>query len=149
MRLVSHLIAVNREMRLRRQLADIERVVLSLPVRAHADLQHLVRREMEQASACDHPHLYGSLGQERPGGTGQGPDLGMAKARSGNPLIATRGVALWIASVYHETLGAERPASSDLHRQILRLMRQIKELSAPERRASAIPASRMQPEALA
>lgn len=149
MRLVSHLIAVNREMRLRRQLADIERVVLSLPVRAHADLQHLVRREMEQASACDHPHLYGTPDQERPGSAGQGPDLGMAKARSENPLIATRGVALWIAAVYHETLGAERPGLNDLHRQILRLMRQIKELSATERRTSAAPAGRMQPEAMA
>ncbi len=55
MRLVTHLIAVNREIRLRRQLADIERVVLALPVRAHADLQQLVRREMEQAAACDFP----------------------------------------------------------------------------------------------
>ncbi len=49
-------------------------------------------------------------------------------------MIATRGVALWIASVYHETLDSRRPNMEDLHRQILRLMRQIKELSASERR---------------
>jgi hypothetical protein len=57
--------------------------------------------------------------------------------RSENPLIATRGVALWIASVYHETLDARRPNMEDLHRQILRLMRQIKELSAPGRSGDA------------
>jgi hypothetical protein len=137
MRLVSHLIAVNREIRLRRQLADIERVVLALPVRTHADLQQLVRREMEQAAACDFPHLYGTPPEERYSTYGHGPDIGMAKARSENPLIATRGVALWIASVYHETLDARRPNMEDLHRQILRLMRQIKELSAPGRSGDA------------
>ncbi|MGN6091604.1 MAG: hypothetical protein ACTHOL_04585 [Luteibacter jiangsuensis] len=134
MRLVTHLIAVNREIRLRRQLADIERVVLALPVRAHVDLQQLVRREMEQAAACDFPHLYGTPPEERYSTYGHGPDIGLGKARSENPLIATRGVALWIAAVYHETLDSRRPAMEDLHRQILRLMRQIKELSASERR---------------
>jgi len=137
MRLVSHLIAVNREIRLRRQLADIERVVLALPVRTHADLQQLVRREMEQAAACDFPHLYGTPPEERYSTYGHGPDIGLSKARSENPLIATRGVALWIASVYHETLDARRPNMEDLHRQILRLMRQIKELSAPGRAGDA------------
>ena len=137
MRLVSHLIAVNREIRLRRQLADIERVVLALPVRTHADLQQLVRREMEQAAACDFPHLYGTPPEERYSTYGHGPDIGLTKARSENPLIATRGVALWIAAVYHETLDARRPNMEDLHRQILRLMRQIKELSAPGRTGDA------------
>lgn len=59
---------------------------------------------------------------------------GLTKARSENPLIATRGVALWIAAVYHETLDSHRPGMEELHRQILRLMRQVKELSALERR---------------
>ncbi|MGN6482503.1 hypothetical protein [Luteibacter sp.] len=134
MRLVTHLIAVNREIRLRRQLADIERVVLALPIRTHADLQQLVRREMEQAAGCDFPHLYGTPPEERYSTYGHGPDLGLGKARSDNPLIATRGVALWIASVYHETLDSRRPGMEELHRQVLRLMRQIKELSTPDRR---------------
>ncbi|MDF3981434.1 hypothetical protein P3W24_05555 [Luteibacter sp. PPL201] len=134
MRLVTHLIALNREIRLRRQLADIERVVLDLPVRTHAELQQLVRREMEQAAACDFPHLYGTPPEERYSTYGHGPDIGLAKARSENPLIATRGVALWLAAVYHETLDARRPGAEELHRQILRLMRQIKELSVSDRR---------------
>lgn len=137
MRLVSHLIAVNRELRLRRQLADIERVVLSLPVRAHADLQQLVRREMDQAAASDVPHLYGTPSGERFAAHGHGPDIGMTKARSENPLIATRGVALWIATVYHETLLSPRPAMAEMHRQVQRLMRQIKDLSTPDRQTTA------------
>jgi hypothetical protein len=147
MRLVTHLIAVNREIRLRRQLADIERVVLALPVRTHADLQQLVRREMEQAAACDFPHLYGTPAEERYSTYGHGPDLGLGKARSDNPLIATRGVALWIAAVYHETLDSRRPGMEELHRQVLRLMRQIKELSTPDRRDFG--AEWMEPSALA
>jgi len=148
MRLVTHLIAVNREIRLRRQLADIERVVLALPVRAHADLQQLVRREMEQAAACDFPHLYGTPPEERYSTYGHGPDIGLGKARSENPLIATRGVALWVAAVYHETLDSRRPGMEDLHRQILRLMRQVKELSASERR-DATAAWMTEPQAVA
>ncbi|MET4677089.1 hypothetical protein [Luteibacter sp. ME-Dv--P-043b] len=137
MRLVTHLIAVSREIRLRRQLADIERVVLSLPVRAHADLQQLVRREMEQAAACDFPHRYGTPPDERYSAHGHGPEVGLGKARSDNPLIAARGVALWVAAVYHETLGSRRPGMDELHRQILRLMRQIKELSTSETREAS------------
>jgi len=134
MRLVTHLIAVSREIRLRRQLADIERVVLS---RAHADLQQLVRREMEQAAACDFPHRYGTPPDERYSAHGHGPEVGLGKARSDNPLIAARGVALWVAAVYHETLGSRRPGMDELHRQILRLMRQIKELSTSETREAS------------
>lgn len=147
MRFVSHLIAVNREIRLRRQLADIERVVLALPVRAHVDLQQLVRREIELAASCDFPHLYGTPPEERYSTYGHGPDIGLGKARSENPLIATRGVALWIASVYHETLGSRRPNMEDLHRQILRLMRQIKDLSASDKPHAA--STWMEPHALA
>jgi hypothetical protein len=124
MRLVTHLIAVSREIRLRRQVADIERVVLSLPARAHADLQQLLRRELAQAAAVSGAHRFGTPAQR--------PYLGLAKARSANASIAARGVALWIAAVYHETLGSRRPGMDELHRQILRLMRQIKELSASD-----------------
>lgn len=120
MRLVTHVIAASREIRLRRQIADIERVVLSLPARVRADLQQMVRREMSQR-ADDETTL---------GTGGHGPDPGLAGARAEDPLIAARGVAQWIAAVYHETLGSRRPGMDELHRQILRLMRQIKELSA-------------------
>lgn len=92
---------------------------------------------MEAATACDFPHLYGTPVDERYSTYGHGPDIGLSRARSENPLIATRGVALWIAAVYHETQGAARPGMEDLHRLVLRLMRQIRDLSAQSQRESA------------
>ena len=47
------------------------------------------------------------------------------------PQVRLRGIALWIAVAYHETREASFPEFADLHRDVLRVMRLIKENSAP------------------
>jgi len=41
-----------------------------------------------------------------------------------------RGLALWIALIYHETRGSSAPEAEELHRHVLRIMRELKVFSS-------------------
>jgi len=136
MRLVTRILALSRATRLKRQFRDIEQRALELPQPAAQLLAELTSKECAAAARCEAPHLYGSPPDLKPGGWGTGTDLGYERARSDNAQVRLRGMALWLAVAFHETREASFPEFDDLHREVLRLMRQIKE-------AAAQPADRM------
>lgn len=127
MRLVNRILALSRAARLKRQFREIEQRTQTLPSPALSLLAELVTRECAAAARLDAPHLYGSPPDLKPGGWGTGMDLGYERARSDNGQVRLRGMALWLAVAYHETREASFPEFADLHRDVLRLMRQIKE----------------------
>jgi hypothetical protein len=132
-RIVTNLIAMNRGLRLRRQLAEIEKQMRALPQRIYAQLALLTRRELDQAGESDFPHLYGTPREMRYSPYGQGNEIGLARARSDSPQIAIRGIALWLAVVYHETRDSPHANMQELHRQTLRVLRLMKEMCAGQR----------------
>ena len=127
MRIVTRLIAMNRGRQLNRQLREIERNIHALPKRSRARLGTMVLREIGQASRSDFPHLYGTPPEERYLPWGQGTDIGYARARSDNPEVALRGIALWLAVAYHETKDNPHPNLQPHHRELMRLLRELKE----------------------
>jgi len=138
MRLVMRILSLGRAVRLKRQFRDIEQRALALPAPACALLAQLIARESAAAAKLEAPHLYGSPPDLKPGSWGTGMDLGFERARSDNAQVRLRGLALWIAVAYHETKDASFPEFTDLHRDVLRLMRQIKENAAqPADRSAA------------
>ncbi|HXS73018.1 MAG TPA: hypothetical protein VN725_03160 [Rhodanobacteraceae bacterium] len=130
MRLVTRILALSRAARLKRQLREIEQRALDLPAPTCALLAELTAKECAAAARSETPHLYGSPPDLKPGSWGTGMDLGYERARSDNAQVRLRGVALWLAVAYHETREASFPEFADLHRDVLRLMRQIKENAA-------------------
>jgi len=127
MRIVTRLIAMNRSRQLGKQLQEIERQIRALPKRSRARLGTMALREIGQASRCDFPHLYGTPPEERYLPWGQGTDIGLARARSDNAEVAMRGVALWLAVAYHETKNTPHPSMQPHHRDLMRLLRALKE----------------------
>ncbi len=127
MRIVTRLIAMNRGRQLGRQFREIEQSINALPKRSRARLGTMALREIGQASRSDFPHLYGTPPQERYLPWGQGTDIGLARARSDNPEVAMRGVALWLAVAYHETKDTPHPGLKPHHRQLMRVLRELKE----------------------
>ncbi|HET6554427.1 MAG TPA: hypothetical protein VFG49_12945 [Dyella sp.] len=127
MRIVTRLIAMNRAHQLGRQFREIERHVRSLPKRNRARLGTMALREIGQASRCEFPHLYGTPPEERYLPWGQGTDIGFARARSDNPEVAMRGVSLWLAAAYHETKDTPHANLQPQHRELMRLLRELKE----------------------
>ncbi|MGH8154916.1 MAG: hypothetical protein ACREP0_06730 [Rhodanobacteraceae bacterium] len=127
-RLVTRVTSLGRTARLRRQFADIEKRVLELP-RAYRDqLAELIGRECDNVAAAPSPALYGA--QVENGVTTNGLDIGLERSRSDNVQVRMRGLALWTAMVYCETRDGTTPESQELHRSILRLMRELKVFSS-------------------
>lgn len=128
MHIVTRLIAMNRARQLQRQFQEIDRCIRALPTRVRARLGTLTLREIGQASQCDFPHLYGTPPEERYQPWGQGTATGFARARSDNHEVALRGIALWLAVAYHETKESPHASVQPQHRQILRVLRELKEV---------------------
>ena len=137
MRLLMRMLALSRAARMRRQFRDIEQRALALPGPASALLAELIAKECSAAGRLDAPPLYGSPPDLKAGSWGTGMDLGHDRARSENAQVRLRGIALWIAVAYHETRESSFPEFGELHRDVLRVMRQVKEnAAAPADRAA-------------
>jgi len=127
-RLVTRVTSMGRVARLRRQFGEIEQRSLELPRSYREQLAELIGRECDNVEAAADPSTYGT--QTENGVTTSGLDLGFDRARSDNVQVRMRGIALWIALVYLETRNAEASESQDLHRAILRVMRELKVFSS-------------------
>lgn len=127
-RLVTRVTSMGRAARLRRQFNEIEQRSLELPRSYREQLAELIGRECDNVEAAADPSTYGT--QTENGVTTSGLDLGFDRARSDNVQVRMRGIALWIALVYRETRNAEAPESQELHRAILRVMRELKVFSS-------------------
>ncbi len=126
MQLMTRILALSRSLRLGRQLKEIESIIARLPRPAKRELAKLTLREMNQAARCEHPHLYGTPADQHHSSWGTGTDTGLSRARSTNPQIRLRGVALWIAVAFHETRNAENSMPQAQHRHVLRVIRLLK-----------------------
>lgn len=127
-RLVTRVTALNRAARLRRQLADIEHRSMELPRSYREQLAELIGRECDNVAQSADPSQYGM--QTEAGVATSGLEVGFDRARSDNVQVRMRGLALWIALVYHETHDATSSENADLHRQVLRIMRELKVFSS-------------------
>jgi len=127
-RLVTRVTSMGRVARLRRQFGDIEHRSLELPRSYRDQLAELIGRECDNVEAAPDPSLYGAHAEN--GVTTNGLDIGFDRARSDNVQVRMRGIALWIALVYHETGLSRTPESEELHRQVLRIMRELKVFSS-------------------
>ena len=128
MRIVTRFIALSRARMLARQFRDIESSIRALPGRTRARLGTMALKEVGQASRSDFPHLYGTSPQQRYLPWGQGTDVGYTRSRSDNAEVALRGMALWLAVAYHETKDTPHPHLQALHRQLMRVLRELKEV---------------------
>lgn len=127
MRLVTHILAMSRAVRLGRELREIERIIEATSATSRQKLALLTLRELAQAGRCEFPHLYGTPPEQRYAAWGSGADIGLARARSDNLQVRLRGIALWVAVVFHETRDSDHAQIAAVHRRVLRIVRLLKE----------------------
>ncbi|MBB6243807.1 hypothetical protein [Rhodanobacter sp. MP1X3] len=128
MRLLTPVIVMMRARQLARQFRGIERSVRALPERSRPRMSMLALREIGQASRTEFPHLYGTAPEARYLPWGQGTEAGFERACSNNPEVAMRGIALWLAVAYHETKNSPHARLQPQYRQLMQLLREIKEV---------------------
>jgi hypothetical protein len=128
MQILTPFFVMMRARQLGRQFRDIERSIRALPKRSRERLSTLTLREIGQASRSDFPHLYGTAPEVRYLPWGQGTDAGYERACSTNAEVALRGIALWLAVAYHETKNSQHASLQPQHRQLMQLLRELKEV---------------------
>lgn len=127
MQIVTRIIAMSRAVQLGRQLREIERVLTGLTPSTRKRLAELTIREVDAAAQCEFPHLYGTPPEQRYNAWGIGSDIGFNRVKSDNLQVRLRGIALWLAVVFHETRDSRFSEPEQLHRRILGIVRQLKQ----------------------
>jgi hypothetical protein len=130
MQILTPFFVMMRARQLARQYRDIERSIRALPKRSRERLSTLTLREIGQASRSDFPHLYGTPPEARFQPWGQGTEVGYERACSGNTEVALRGIALWLAVAYHETKNSPHASLQPQYRQLMQILRELKEMQA-------------------
>jgi hypothetical protein len=130
MRIISRLIAFVRGHQLMRQLSSIERCVAAMPAAGRVKLDALIKLEIARAAECEFPHMYCTSAEHRYLMWGQGTDIGFARFQSDNQEVRLRGIALWFAVAMHETRESPYPLFEPHYRQLMRMLRELKQASA-------------------
>jgi hypothetical protein len=126
MKVVIRLLALARWLMLNRQARELRRIVQELPVSAQRAVGQLAMAEIQSAARLPQPHLYGSEPADRYQPWGDATQQAFAKAQTRNPQVKLRGIALWIAVVYHETRESPHPQMQAMHREVLGLLGVVK-----------------------
>jgi hypothetical protein len=124
---VTRLIALSRAVQLRRQFREINRALEQLAPTARRQLAAIALREFANASRSEFPHLYATPPEEKYRPWGSGTDIGLERLRSENLQVRLRGVALWLTVAFHETKDSPFGEQQELHRQVMRSLRMLKE----------------------
>jgi len=124
---VTRLIALTRAMQLKRQFREINKTLEQFAPNVRRQLAAIALREFANASKSEFPHLYATPPEEKYRAWGSGADIGLERMRSDNLQVRLRGVALWLTVVYHETRDSPFAEQQELHRQVMRALRTLKE----------------------
>jgi hypothetical protein len=127
MQLVTRLIALSRAVQLRRQFREINKALEELAPATRRQLAAIALREFANAAKSEFPHLYATPPDEKYRAWGSGADIGLERLRSDNLQVRLRGVALWLTVVFHETKDSAFGEQQELHRQVMRALRTLKE----------------------
>ena len=127
MKIVFRTLALARYLTLRNQLKDLEKAIGHLSLDQRRALYALSQKEFANAAASAVPHLYSSENPERYSPWGNGTAIALDRIKSDNLPLKLRGIALWLAVAYHETKDVPYGEMQDMHRNVLRTVRLLKE----------------------
>lgn len=126
MKVVIRLLVLARYLMLLRQSREIQRIVQQLPITAQRAVGQLVMAEIRNAARCSQPHLYASRVEDRYQPWGDATQQAFAKAQSRTPQLKLRGIALWLAVVFHETRDSNHANLQSIHREVLGMLGLLK-----------------------
>lgn len=102
---------------LRRQLADIRRQIGGLSTADQRALIAHANRELQIS--------------QRQSREAESTNAAFARARTGNPRVRLIGVAQWLVSAFRETEQSPHGEMQELHRQLMRTFRLLRESAGP------------------
>ncbi len=127
MQILTRLIALTRGMQLKRQFKDIEKALEQLAPNARRQLAAIAMREFSAAAKTEFPHLYATPPDEKYAPWGTGTAIGFERLKSDSLQVRLRGLALWLIVSFHETKDSPYADQREVHRQVMRMLRTLKE----------------------
>ncbi|MBP6597040.1 MAG: hypothetical protein KA187_05220 [Arenimonas sp.] len=126
-----------RQRMLSRQAGAVRQAVLALnPEQRRQTAEHTLA-EIQAAARLPMPHRYGDNDSSvyQPWTQVAGTAAGRVRDRSVQ--LRQRSIALWLAVVYHETRGARDAGLQAVHREVLGMLRELKDhkVAAPSEKA--------------
>jgi hypothetical protein len=115
-----------RYLTLRRQLREMRKIVDGLSPSTRSAVATLTMGEIQNAARAPVPHLYGSTDVHRYQPWSEAASQAFQKSRSNVAQLKLRGIALWLAIVYHETRDIPHEGLTGVHREILGLLGMLK-----------------------
>ena len=126
-----------RRMMLSRQAGAVRQAVLALnPEQRRQTADHTLA-EIQNAARLPQPHLHGSTESSlyRPWTPVASTAAGRMRDRSIQ--LRQRSIAMWLAVVYHETRGASDEGLQGVHRDVLGILRELKDNKPAEKAEKA------------
>ncbi|HEY9142699.1 MAG TPA: hypothetical protein VIM90_01540 [Arenimonas sp.] len=120
-------LAMYRQLMLQRQAAAVLKAVRALDATQRKTTADQTLAEIQAASVLPHPHWHGASESMlyRPWSPVASVTAGRVRDRSIQ--LRQRSVALWLAVVYHETRQTPHAGLQAVHRQVLGILRELRE----------------------
>lgn len=118
MKYLTHVLALTRLMLLKKQWRAVRHLLEMLPHENRAVLAALVYGEAQRAAKHPLPQFYGSSQPTSYSPWGDAVERSFERIQSDNEPLRMRGIATWLAVVYHETRHAPLRAMQALHQEV-------------------------------
>jgi hypothetical protein len=126
------LLTLWRRQMLSRQAGAVRKAVQAMNADQRKQTADLTLTEIQNAARLPMPHLHGDSGETlyRPWSPVATTVAGRVTDRSIQ--LRQRSVAMWLAVVYHETRLAQHEGMKAVHREVLGILREVKDHAIPQ-----------------
>lgn len=137
MTLISRMLATARYLTLMRQARELRGMIETLPRSAQRALATLALAEIERVAQEPEPRRFGDSGSDPYQPWSNAAHEAFRRARSPVAQLKLKGMASWIAVVFHETRESPHPALESVHREVLGFLGILKGTYAAHARGAA------------
>ena len=137
MTLLTRTLALARYLTLMRQARELRRIIGTLPKSAQRALASLALGEIEKAALDPQPQRYGDTDDDPYRPWSNAATEAFARAKSPVAQLKLKGIATWMAVVFHETKDSPYPMLEAVHREVLGFIGILKGTYAAQARAGA------------
>ncbi|GGA77732.1 hypothetical protein GCM10011521_15090 [Arenimonas soli] len=118
-----------RQLMLRRQAAAVLKAVRALDATQRKTTADQTLSEIQAASVLPYPHWHGSNESMLYRPWSPVASVASGRVRDRSVQLRQRSVAVWLAVVYHETRQSPHAGLQAVHRQVLGILRELRESS--------------------
>ncbi|WP_374605017.1 hypothetical protein [Arenimonas sp.] len=127
MEMLVNVLALCRQQMLKRHAAAVLKAVRAMDAPQRKTTADQTLAEIQAASVLPQPHWHGANETMLYHPWSPVASVSASRVRDRSILLRQRSIALWLAVVYHETRLTPHPGLQAVHRQVLGILRELRE----------------------